>query len=53
VSASALQTSGWQEPLFDRQKRRAWEKLYQAIDALRDKYGEGSIGAATPRSRAD
>ncbi|HYY24359.1 MAG TPA: hypothetical protein VE689_02630, partial [Candidatus Udaeobacter sp.] len=53
VSASALQTSGWQEPLFDRQKRRAWEKLYQAIDALRDKYGEGSIGAATPRGRAD
>ena len=53
VSASALQTSGWQEPLFNRQKRRSWEKLYQAIDELRHKYGEGSIGAATPRRRAD
>jgi DNA polymerase IV len=51
VSASALQSTGWQEPLFDRQKRASWEKLYQGIDELRHKYGEASIGAATPRTR--
>jgi DNA polymerase IV len=53
VSASGLQTSGWQEPLLNRQKRQSWEKLYQAVDELRHKYGEESIGAATPRSRDD
>jgi DNA polymerase-4 len=49
VSASALQSSGWQEPLFDGQKRRALEKLYAGIDHLRKKYGDATIGAATPR----
>jgi DNA polymerase IV len=52
VSASALQSSGWQEPLFTRERRKSWEKLYQGIDALRHKYGENTIGAATPRSRS-
>jgi DNA polymerase-4 len=52
VSTSALQTSGWQEPLFNREKRDALEKLYQGIDQLRDKYGDDSIGAATPRKPA-
>ena len=52
VSASALQTSGWQEPLFAREKRRSWEKLYQGIDDLREKYGEDAIGSATARGRA-
>jgi DNA polymerase-4 len=52
VSASALQTSGWQEPLLNRDKRKAYEQLYKSIDELRRKYGEGSIGAATPRNRA-
>jgi hypothetical protein len=27
------------------------EKLYRVIDRLREKYGEGAIGAATPRTR--
>jgi DNA polymerase IV len=52
VSASALQSSGWQEPLFTRDKRKSWEKLYRGIDDLRHKYGDDAIGAATPRSRA-
>ncbi len=52
VSASALQTGGWQEPLFDRIKSRSWDKLYRGIDELRRKYGAESIGAATPRMRA-
>jgi DNA polymerase-4 len=52
VSASALQTSGWQEPLLNHDRRQAYEKLYQSIDELRRKYGEDSIGAATPRNRA-
>ncbi len=51
VSASALQRSGWQEPLLDRDKRKAFERLYQSIDDLRRKYGEDAIGAATPRRR--
>ena len=51
VSASALQSSGWQEPLFDQQKRNSWERLYQGIDDLRHKYGEDAIGTATPRRR--
>ena len=49
VSASALQTSGWQESLLDRDKRSSWDKLYQGIDHLRDKYGDHAIGAAGPR----
>ncbi|HEY7166623.1 MAG TPA: DNA polymerase IV [Candidatus Binatia bacterium] len=52
VSASALQRSGWQEPLFEQEERKSWEKLYHAIDDLRAKYGETAIGSATPRNRA-
>ena len=52
VSASALQDSGWQEPLLDRDRRTSFERLYQGIDKLRDKYGEQTIGAATPRKRS-
>ena len=51
VSASALQSSGWQEPLFDGQRRKSLEKLYAGIDQLRKKYGEDAIGSATPRKR--
>lgn len=53
VSASALQSSGWQEPLFDGQKRKSLEKLYAGIDQLRKKYGEDAIGSATTRKHAD
>jgi DNA polymerase-4 len=52
VSASALQSSGWQEPLLNRDQRKSFERLYKGIDDLRRKYGEASIGAATPRHRA-
>jgi len=52
VSASALQRSGWQEPLLRREQRKSYEQLYKAIDDLRKKYGEAAIGAATPRHRA-
>jgi DNA polymerase-4 len=52
VSATGLQSAGWQEPLLDRAKRHAYEQLYKGIDELREKYGEDSIGAATPRNRA-
>jgi DNA polymerase-4 len=52
VSASALQSSGWQEPLLSRDKRESWEKLYEGIDELRHKYGDAAIGSATPRNRA-
>jgi hypothetical protein len=31
--------------------RRALENLYRGIDKLREKYGEETIGAATPRTR--
>ena len=51
VSASALQSSGWQEPLFDGQKRKSLEKLYTGIDELRKKYGDDTIGSATPRKK--
>jgi len=51
VSASALQNSGWQEPLLDRERRDSYERLYKGIDKLRRKYGEQTIGAATPRKR--
>jgi DNA polymerase IV len=51
VSTSALQSSGWQEPLLNRDKRNAYEQLYKGIDELRRKYGEDSIGSATPRTR--
>jgi DNA polymerase-4 len=52
VSASALQTSGWQEPLLSREKRKSFAALYKGIDELRRKYGEDAIGAATPRHRS-
>jgi DNA polymerase-4 len=52
VSSSALQSSGWQEPLLNHDKRNAYEQLYKGIDTLRRKYGEDAIGAATPRNRA-
>ena len=52
VSASALQSTGWQEPLIGRDQRQSFEKLYKGIDELRRKYGENAIGAATPRHRA-
>ena len=52
VSASALQTTGWQEPLLNRDKRESFAKLYEGIDELRRKYGEDAIGAATPRHKA-
>lgn len=49
VSASALQSAGWQEPLLNRGQRQSFEKLYKGIDELRRKYGGDAIGAATPR----
>jgi len=52
VSAGALQDSGWQEPLLNRDRRDSFERLYQGIDRLREKYGEQTIGAATPRKRS-
>jgi len=52
VSASALQDSGWQESLLDSDRRTAFERLYNGIDKLRQKYGEQTIGAATPRKRS-
>jgi DNA polymerase IV len=52
VSASALQASGWQEPLLNREQRKSFERLYSGIDKLRRKYGEETIGAATPRKRS-
>ena len=51
VSASALQSTGWQEPLLNQEKRKSFEKLYRGIDELRVKYGEDAVGAATPRTR--
>jgi len=52
VSASALQESGWQEPLFNIERRKSLERLYKGIDDLRRKYGDEAIGAASPRHRA-
>jgi DNA polymerase-4 len=52
VSASALQSSGWQEPLLNRDMRKSLEKLYQGIDNLREKYGADTVSAATTRKRS-
>jgi DNA polymerase-4 len=52
VSASALQNSGWQEPLFNFERRKSLERLYKGIDDLRRKYGDQSIGTAATRDRA-
>jgi DNA polymerase-4 len=52
VSASSLLSSGWQPSLFDAERGRAMENLYRGMDRLREKYGEGAIGAATPRRRS-
>jgi len=52
VSASALQISGWQEPLLNHGRRESFDRLYKGIDALRQKFGDDTIGAATPRKRS-
>lgn len=52
VSANALQKSGWQESLLDREKRQSWQKLYASIDNLRKKYGDYTVGSAASRNRA-
>lgn len=43
VSTSGLETSGWQESIFDYQKRSSMQKLYKGIDQLREKYGDEAI----------
>jgi DNA polymerase IV len=52
VSASALQTTGWQEPLLNRDKRKSMAELYKGIDEMRRKYGDEAVGAATPRHKS-
>ena len=52
VSASALQKSGWQESLFNIERRQSLERLYKGIDELRRKFGAQAIGAASSRQRA-
>lgn len=52
VSASGLQRTGWQEPLLDHHQRKSFEQLYKGIDELRRKYGEETIGAASPRHKS-
>ncbi len=52
VSASALQTSGWQEPLLENEERRSLERLYTGIDQLRAKYGQATIGSAAGKTRS-
>ncbi|MGH7831082.1 MAG: DNA polymerase Y family protein, partial [Candidatus Binatia bacterium] len=52
VSASSLLRSGWQESMFDIEKRHSWEKLYRGIDDLRRKYGKEMIKPATPHTRS-
>ncbi len=50
VSASNLQSKGWQESIFDHQKRQTLEKLYRGIDRIREKYGDEAIGTAKPHN---
>ena len=52
VAASGLLVSGWQESLFDYEKRSSWEKLYRGIDSIRERFGDTSIGAAPGRGKA-
>jgi DNA polymerase IV len=52
VTARGLLASGWQESLFEFQKRSSWEKLYRGIDSIRHRYGDQSIGAAPARGKA-
>lgn len=52
ISAGNLLSSGWQESMFEIQRRLSWQKLYQGIDRLRRKYGEEAVTVATPRTRA-
>ena len=51
ISASHLLSSGWQESMFEVEKRLSWQKLYQGIDRLRRKYGEEAVTVATPHTR--
>jgi len=49
ISMSGLQQSGWQESMFDFQRRGALDNLYRGIDRLREKYGDETVGAAKSR----
>lgn len=52
VSASGLETSGWQESIFDFEKRSSMQKLYQGIDELRQKYGDEAIAIGNQRNKS-
>ncbi len=49
VSMSGLQKSGWQESMFDYEKRNSLDNLYHGIDQLRRKYGDEVVGSAKTR----
>lgn len=51
ISSSGLQSSGVQQSILDFQKRLSLEKLYQGIDRMRDRYGEGAITTGSARTR--
>ena len=52
VSAATLHSSPWQEDLLGRERHESLAKLYRGIDRLREKYGDETIGTATPRQRS-
>lgn len=52
VSAGQLMSSGWQESMFEVERRLSWQKLYQGMDRLRRKYGRETITVATPHRRS-
>jgi DNA polymerase-4 len=52
VSAATLPNVPWQEELLGRERHESLVKLYRGIDRLRDKYGDETIGTATPRQRS-
>jgi hypothetical protein len=41
-----------EQSLIFKMRPPSLEKLYRGIDKLRETYGQGAIGAATPRNRA-
>ena len=51
VSTGGITTEGWQDSIFDYRERASMDQLYEGIDRLRRKYGEGTVSLGAGKSR--
>ncbi len=52
VYAQALENGEGQTNLLDEEKTQRWRKTLQAVDRIRDKYGDGTVSLAAGMNAA-